>query len=968
MSLARPALLAAVVLSGAAALVYEVVWSRQLSVFLGITIRAEAVVLAAFMLGLALGSRLLGARADRTARPLLLFAALEGAIALYGLASAFILPALAPWYAGMTSPLALSTAAGDTTRFLVAAAALLVPTTLMGGTVPALVRALVPGRGGSSDEIGRAIGGVYAVNTLGAAIGAFAAGFYLLPRLGTTGTLWAAVALNLAAAVVAVIVGRGPSGAQAPGKSESEAAVNVRGRDADTSRLPHQGRTLAAFALFGAAALAIQLGWVQALSQILGASVYAFSLTLSGYLAGLALGGFVFTAWRRRSRRGFRAAWIAWTAGAAVTLGVFFFDALPELYLQAFRWNLEARLGWLVAFALVVTWCLLLVPTALFGVLSPLLAADSSSRPGSVGRDVGRAYAVNTLGTTLGALLAGFWMLPRVGTQNTLLLGALAMAICASILLLAERPRPARARAKAASLAVLSLLAVALVPRWEPELTTSGPFINASRILDLPAGSDFRRALRERNRILYYAESAVGSVSVREVEGDRLLVINGKTDGSRIGDRRTQLALGHLPVLLHANPESALVVGFGTGMTPAAIAAHPEVRQLDVIEISPEVIEASQFFAAENRGVLYNPRLRLHHADARNFLLATRARWDVIVSEPSNPWISGVANLFTREYFELARSRLRPGGVMGQWFQSYGMSQDDLRSIIATLSSVFEHVTIWSPQPGDLILIGSDEPHVLDAARISEMLRLPHTAADLEVTGWRNGEAFLRMLVQDAETSAAFGAGAPLNTDQRPRVEFNAPRNLYKETTFDNMLALVEHGEGGEVDVPIRGLWGTDLADPQREPPSRIMLTESVSTPERSASLSLAARVRWTTLRSATPSPLPTLAVNLRYLFTLAGLAGQTRALEIDEFEESPPANRARLEERLRILTEGPILEWRDSALADGTAVLRGETAGDSATGLVWQCPEDETTSRLYVAHVPRQLADEVEGALVCGG
>ncbi|MCP4203463.1 MAG: hypothetical protein GY769_16215 [bacterium] len=960
----------AVVLSGAAALVYEVVWTRQLSVFLGITIRAEAIVLAAFMLGLALGSRVLGRHADRIRRPLLLFAGLEAAIGLYGLASSRLLPQLAPWYAQFARATELATPTGDVTRFLTAAAALLLPTFLMGGTIPALVRGRLPagptGRHPKTrkptESLGSVIGSIYALNTLGAAIGAFAAGFVLLPTLGTTHTLLTAAAVNLAISLALWAEAREPTG-----------GPEVHGEGASGSRpkpTPEPFKTntaLTAFAVFGAAALAIQLGWIQALTQILGSSVYAFSLTLSAYLAGLAAGGFVFATWARNRSRQFSsiAPWIAAASAIAVVLGLLAFDRLPGLFLQAFRWNLESQLGWLVVFSFLLVWCLVLIPTALFGFLSPLIASGCSPRQRTAGEDVGTAYAVNTAGTTLGALAAGFWLLPNVGLQNTLLLGAVGLAACGALLLVAGRPRTRWATAKGSGGLLVFTLAAALTPRWDPVLTTSGPFINASRILDLPAGTSFREALRKRNRIVFYRESAVGSVSVRDVAGDRLLVINGKTDGSRSGDSRTQLALGHLPALLHRNPERVLVIGFGTGMTPAAVSAHPEVERLDVIEISPEVVEASRFFAAENRGVLFDAKLRLKFADARNFLLAsdsTISRWDVIISEPSNPWISGVANLFTREYFELARKRLAPNGVMGQWFQSYGMSSEDLRSVVGTFSEVFTQVTIWAPQPGDLILVGSDEPHALDGTRARRLNRLPGASEDMSVAGWNGIEDFARMLLLDSGAARTFGADAPANTDEHPRVEFNAPRNMYRETTFANLLELVEHarqtGAGGPSPyavVPIRD------GRTNRKTAFGLTAIDNDLIPEL--------RIQWVSLRAAAPTALPTLGVSLRRVIVPVVSDGAAAGAEIEVLSEAEAPGRPRLEGRIENLSESTIASFQEGALADRVPTVRGIPArrkGDVV--IAWACPQPEPPFRTYLALVPDDGIERFERSLTCAG
>lgn len=959
---------AAIVLSGAAALAYEVVWTRQLSVFLGITLRAETVVLAAFMLGLALGSRVLGRWADRSRHPLLLFAGLEAALGLYGGLTITLLPRLAPWYASFANPDALSTPAADLTRFLIAAMALGIPTFAMGGTVPALVRAGL-GDGGAERDVGLdpVIGRVYAWNTLGAALGAFAAGFLLLPRWGVPGTLAIAAGSNFAIALAAWAVHRRRAEASRRFKRDRSAPPDRATRPEAEARAPapsHRPTLLRAFAVFGAAALALQLGWIQALTQILGSSVYALSLTLSGYLAGLAAGGLAFTAWSgRRTRTESGAslpvpAWlapsIASAAAASVLLGLLAFDRLPEWFLLAFRWELEGRFAAMTVFSFLTAWLVVLVPTALFGFLSPLVASACAVRS-TAGEDVGTAYAFNSAGAALGALVAGFWLLPRTGQQNTLLLGAIGIAVSAGLLYLGRRPRGPWSRAKAGAAVLGFALVAASTPRWDPVLITSGVFVNASRILDLAPDRSLREALSERNRLLFYRESAIGSVSVRDVADDRLLVINGKTDGSRAGDRRTQLALGHLPALLHRDPEEALVVGFGTGMTAAALAAHPQVQRIDVIEISPEVVEASRFFAAENRGVLFDPRLRLHHADARNFMLASRRSWDVIVSEPSNPWISGVANLFTREYFELARGRLRRGGVMAQWFQGYGMSLDDLRSVVGTFADVFDEVTIWSSQPGDLILVGSDAPHALDAERLRGMERIAASAQDLVETGWNGSEAFPRMLLADSRSAETFAAGAPRNTDAHPRIEFDAPRHLYRETTFDNMLALVEHAGDRESVVPILGhLDAASRRVVARSDPARAGIEVR---PE--------VRVRWTAFEAARPGPVPTLGVSLRRLIVVEGLAEDPEGpVEIDVFDEVESPSRARREERLRSLLAEPVAEWSAAALADGTPTLRAATAAQ--IGVAWSCAAPAPAGTLYVAVVAPRLLEPLEAALGC--
>lgn len=958
MRVASPLLYASIFLSGGAALVYEVVWSRQLSVFLGITLHAHALVLSSFMLGLALGSKVLGARADRSTAPLRFFGKLEGWIGIYGLASCLVVPALGKLYAKLARAWAPDGSDGPEAqliRLVITAAALLAPTFLMGGTLPALVRS-VRTVGIEPAATPRAIGFIYGVNTLGAAAGALAAGFWLIPGLGTIGALACAAAANLVVAAWAIATPRAgrtkedleaESGAHAAGASRTTGATGAdpataaigAGGEAESIR---PGPVLVALGLFGAAGLSIQLVWIQALTHVVGASVYALSLTLSAYLSGLAIGSSIF-AWvagkaepRRLPRLGVA---LAFFASLAVLSSLVVFERLPEVLLTMFRAEPELKLATVLAAAVLCAWAMMLVPTILFGALTPLLVGLYSARTRDVGGKVGLALAANSAGTTLGALAAGFWILPTFGIQKTLIAGAGTLVACTWFILAAGMPRKTTAlgrtrlaQAGVLGLAVLFALIVRAIPPWNPAVTTSGPFINASRLLDGPEGSAFSEWLEARNTIVYYREGAVGSVSVRDVADDRLLVINGKTDGSRLGDRRTQLALGHLPVLLHTNPSRVLVVGFGTGMTLAGAAAHSEVDRVDVIEISPEVIEASKYFAVENRGVLFDSKLRLHYADARNFLLTTPRRWDVIISEPSNPWISGIANLFTREYFELAAARLRPGGLMAQWFQGYGMSSDDLRSLTRTFQDVFPAVTIWSPQPGDLVLVGGGESYALDLDRLTVFAETPAGYQDLFTAGWTGPDSLLRTLVLDFEAAASYGLGAPLNTDNHPRVEFNAPKSLYLETTVSNTLDLLTHLNDEEVEVPIRTI--EDEAG-YRKHAFGISANEADLTPS--------VRLRWSALRSAQPSPLPNLAVSLRRNVELR-TAGQT--LQIEVLNEVGPVRRERLIERLSTLGGTPD-DLSNGALADGTTAVRADYGASSELphGLAWSCTGTEPRS-----------------------
>lgn len=793
-----------VLLSGAAALIYEVVWGRQLATFLGITTYAHTIVLASFMAGLAIGAWALGRYADRVSRPLRLFAQLEAGIGLFGLLTLILVPSLQRLYVAI-APATLAGWQAHGARLVIAGVAVLPAAVLMGGTLPALVRALHFHR----RPLSRTVAGLYGINTLGAACGALASGYFLLPALGARGSLLVAVGLNM---TVAFGVSRLRLGATA-GK-EAERTADTSGVKQGDSELSDGGHRLLliGFAISGAAALSLQIAWIRALTQIIGSSVYAFALTTASYLIGLALGSLIAALVANRlARRGSTlatAALLETGVGLSVIAGIPLLGRLPELFLTGYRLGIHESFPRLQIFAFLLASAVLVVPTALLGAVLPLLTSLAPRAEGKTGQGIGRALAANSVGTVVGTLLSGLFLLSLLGAEGLLRAAAVASVGAGGLLWLA-RPRcspgiwkPIGILAGLTAFAALSMT----IPNWDPALMTSGPFINAARFVDVPAGERLRAWIRNRSRILYHQEGIEATVSVRDVGNERLLVINGKTDGSRHGDRKTQLALAHLPLLSHPDPQRVLLVGLGTGMSAAAAAAHADIDHLEIIELSREVIEASRFFVEENEDVLQDPRVRLTSADARNFLLTTQQPFDVILSEPSNPWISGVSNLFTREYFELARERLAPGGIVAQWFQTYGMSGDDLRSVLRSFADSFPQVTVWSPQLGDLLFLGSLDPLQLSLPKFSALLGEPRGRDQLESIDLTEPAALARLFLLDDAGVRSFVAGASPNTDDRPRVEFNAPRSMYSETTVENLVSIIDHLSGRSPIAPLSGI------------------------------------------------------------------------------------------------------------------------------------------------------------------
>ncbi len=427
---------------------------------------------------------------------------------------------------------------------------------------------------------------------------------------------------------------------------------------------------------------------------------------------------------------------------------------------------------------------LLLPMTIAFGAAFPFALAMAGGRDDTVTEQIGVIYAVNTLGAILGSLLAGFVLVPMIGLHLTIRVVA-AIAAVTAIAILMPAPRT-RSRVASFVLAGAVLIAIAIVPRWDPALLSSGAYKYASQL----RGANLESALTA-GELLSYREGSTGTVAVRRLTGTISLAIDGKVDASNAGDMLTQRMLAHLPLLLHPNPRRAAIIGLGSGVTLGSALRHP-ISEATVLEISPEVVAASSFFESENHHALSDPRTRIIVGDGRTHLMLGTHSYDVIVSEPSNPWMAGIASLFTREFFEGARARLAPGGLLCQWAHTYDISNADLRSIVATFLSAFPHGTLWLVGDADVLLVGSTEPLDSRIDGIAAAMRRPGVAEDLASIGATRPFSITSLFVAEGAALKAWANGAPLQTDDRSALEFSGPRSIFSTARDDNAAALRE--------------------------------------------------------------------------------------------------------------------------------------------------------------------------------
>lgn len=786
-------------LSGATGLVYEVVWLRLLGLVFGHTVHAITTVLTAFMAGLALGGILLGRYAGRAPNLIRTYGWLEIGIAVCCGAIPGVLVAIGPLYLGLQRMLELSPSAFGLLQFVIVFLLLLVPTTLMGGTLPVLSQALA--RQGSPP--GRTIGALYAANTFGAVLGVAVAGYALLPAVGNRLTVATGVVANLAIGVLALIygsrtrsdadglVGRPIEGS--PGEIEPESLGEGSSSPGWTTRA-----TLVALGISGAVSMIYEIAWSRALALVIGSSTYAFTAMLVAFLVGIAGGSAVYS-WRHGNRRATAAefAVIQGAIGITAALSLLALGRVSGLFLLGVSWS-DAP-GFVEAVQVAVSVSIMLLPTLLIGATFPCAVAVVAVDPARIGREVGMTYAVNTAGAIVGTVIAGFVLIPALGAHAATKLGIIVNLLLAAGLLAASLGRAPAVRWSACAASIVLALAVWALPAWNERVMTSGAAVYAKSYLRARSEGDWLAPPRlpASQQIVYYRDGVSSTVSVHR-EGDNLFLrINGKTDASTGEDMPTQLMLGHLPLLVHPAPREVAVIGLGAGVTAAAVARHP-VTRLDVVEIEPAVVEASRFFSQVNDGVLADPRVRTIIADGRTFLLTASRRFDVIISEPSNPWIGGVASLFSREFFLLARERLRSGGLMLQWLQAYGLTPDDFRMVVRTFRSAFPATTVWTMGRGDFLLLGALGPVAVDLRRIKGFDRLsPGTARDLARLGLQDWAGVLGFYVLSEEDTARFAGTGPLNTDDRLSLEFSAPRALYLDTGVGNLRLLQSYRSGG---------------------------------------------------------------------------------------------------------------------------------------------------------------------------
>jgi len=796
-------------LSGLGSLVLEVVWTRQLRLVFGSTTLAASTILVAYMLGLGIGGLVGGAIARRVRRGVQLYGWIEIAIGLYALvvpvAFAYFPELNRAWlYTLGFWPAAL-------TRFALALAVLLVPTILMGATLPIMVATLTR----EDPRIGRSTGLLYGLNTLGAVGGVFVATFVLFAWLGLRGATLFGAGLDIVVGLVALLLlGRmmpeRPPWASPPAEVLGHVPLPAR---LDERATPATMRILLlAYGLVGFTALVYEVAWTRALATVLGSSIYAFAAMLGAFLTGIALGSLAIRRVVDATQRP-----LVLLASGVAALGVLalattlLLPRLPDVFLGFLERNgLEP--GPIAMLQIGLCMLVMLPPTLVLGALFPLLTRIVAQHAPDPGSAVGRVYFANTLGSASGAFSAGFLLIPQLGLRRTLALAAAINFATAAVVLLRVPWRARSGRALAAIPAVAALLFLLLPPPLDPVALTRGVFTRPDSHLSFGVEYLPIEGVQE-DALLFYRDGLNTTVTVERKAGLIALKVNGKTDASTSLDMSTQVLLGELPLLFGPPAKKVLVIGFASGVTVGSVASHASVERIDAVEIEPGIVEASRFFEEVNGKPLDDPRVRLILDDGRTYLSGAHEKYDVIISEPSNPWMSGVSNLFTREFFQAARGALTDGGRLLQWIHLYAMEPRAFQSILAALRAEFRFVYGFAYSRGhaDLLLLASNQELTREQLPRWENLAEP-VRADLRRIGVASTEDLWTLLVLTPQDVDALAALAPVvNTDDNLFIELGAPWMLYEETVDANWQTFGKRRTAALLEAMGEPLGGAEL-------------------------------------------------------------------------------------------------------------------------------------------------------------
>lgn len=799
-------------LSGAVGLIYEVLWLRILEKITGSSPIAVSILLSIFMGGLGMGSLLGGNWAGKVMprqRLIYLYGLLEGIIGLWALLIPILTivgePVLSFFY-NLGSPGSVIYYVGC---FLVSVFLILPPTFLMGITLPYLIQYAEH----SSDKVGVRSGLLYGLNTAGGALGAIFAGFVGVPLMGTNLTLFLGVTLSLIIFSISYFAFRYSS------KKSFSVSKKQELRFHHTNNRSDQKTMVLGFLFFtsGLSSLSFEIIWTNLLSLLVGPTTYSFTIVVSTYIIGIGLGSLIFSK-IFKTKVSFGIIAIMQILMAFFFLTISHFIGNTQLFFAKLIFDLKDNLVLLWLMKGIILFLFMLPPTLISGGLFPLIIKALSPSVEEIGQKVGFIYALNTLGCILGSLLTGFLLLPLLGKIYSIKLLVLyqVIAVLISYILWRQTEKADKVAFRYTfAFGTVTIIFMAFIPKWDINALSYGRYHNFAGLTPLfhrlcwsealLKGSSIIKTYEKASEVVFAGDGLCGFTVVnryRDSAGTEKLslITSGKPEASLHGDRATQSLLAHVPLLFHRAPKEVMVLGLASGMTAGEVLCYP-VESVDVVEINPQVLKAARFFEPYNNNVLNDKRVNIILQDGRVHLTHTKRKYDVIISEPSNPWMAGLANLFSYEFFQKGRSKLKEDGIFLQWVQNYQIDWDTFSIICRTFFKVFKHgLIIKTTDSGDdYLLLGFKSDPGPDSKNVFKNFRYAKTSKVVTLST----PAVIGELIVSERAEELFGSGV-IHTDSRPILEFQAPKLLYT-AKLDVTEHLIRQGKKGSLTQEILG-------------------------------------------------------------------------------------------------------------------------------------------------------------------
>lgn len=780
-------------MSGSAGLIYEVIWKDLLTNLLGSSSVAVTIILASFMIGLASGSLIIGKKADSWSLKKIakFYIFIEIVIGAYALALPSFMKYIEQFYIisydFIPNILWSSILLKSTFSMII----LLIPTFMMGTTLPLISKYLSK----SLDDYSKNVSLLYGLNTFGAIIGTLIAGFYLLENYGISGATYFSATLNFTVAFCFYLFYKN--------SKLKEHSVNTKDKKEKKKKSfdEFSALLLISYTISGVASMFYQVSWTRSLSLIIGTSTYAFTAMLATFLLGIAIGSLIYRYLPKNISKTKLYIFFQGVIVVSILLTTSLIDDLPFYFLTLIKDYFE---NWIdinyIRFLL--TTLIMIIPTIAMGTLFPIVCDIVASKNKKLTHTVGKTYAYNSFGATIGAILAGLAVLPLIGIQNSIYVGAFLNIL--SLIIVSLQTNEIKKIFKISLLfssLIFFLLTILISDKWNPKIMSSGVYIYADNYLNVSnnlsdigvSNKDIWEATMNNYELMYYKDGITDTVAVmKNMEGIISLMVNGKVDASAKSefDVATQIMIGQLPLLMHKNPQDVFLIGYASGITAGSILSHP-IKNLDAAEISSSIVEASKLFNKYNNNALYDERLNLQVKDARHMLMTSKKEYDVIVSQPSNPWIKGQSSLFSYDWYKIVNNHLKDDGIFMQWIPAYSISEQNLKIIINTLDKSFKTLTLWSSSvPGDLIILATKKSNYkISYTNVQKRASFPNVNKQLVKIGL-NPETLLRdlFLKSNKEINTYLGnehKNLPINTDDKLITEYTAPKNMLNDKSVE---------------------------------------------------------------------------------------------------------------------------------------------------------------------------------------